>query len=74
VATIWTQTEINELKAAIASGIIEVTFSGPPSHTVKYHSLTDMRSLLAEMTQQVAGDAPYRLLGTNKGFHRGSHE
>ena len=68
--TVWTQQEIDELKAAIASGIVEVTYSGPPSHTVKYHSLADMRSLLAEMTRQVGGDAPYRLISTRKGFGR----
>ena len=71
MAMTWTQQEIDELRAAIASGIVEVTYSGPPSHTVKYHSLVEMRSLLAEMTRQVSGAAPYRLISTNKGFNRG---
>jgi hypothetical protein len=70
MATIWTQADIDTLKAAVASGIMEVTYSGPPSHTVKYQSLADMRSLLSEMTREVGESAPYRLIRTNKGFDR----
>lgn len=70
VATIWTQADIDALKVAVARGVQEVTYSGPPSTTVKYHSLAEMRALLNEMVAQVSRNAPYRLLSTAKGFGR----
>lgn len=51
----YTQDDIDALKAAIATGAIEVTFgSGPDSRTVKYRTLDQMRSILAEMTAEVS--------------------
>lgn len=56
----WTQTEINELKKAIASGVLTVTYSGPPSRSVTYQSLAEMRKLLADMQADVAAEAGTR--------------
>jgi hypothetical protein len=68
---IWTQAEIDALKAAIASGVLTVSFDGPPRRTVQYHSLAEMRSLLSEMTRSVEGRANYRRVSWSKGFDRG---
>lgn len=72
---LWTQAEIDALKAAIASGVLSVRYDGPPARTVTYHSLAEMRSLLASMVQDVASSsgsssrAPrYRYAATRKGF------
>lgn len=67
----WTQSDIDTLKAAIASGVQTVTYSGPPSRTVTYHSLTEMRSLLASMIQDVSTQTGYvghSVASTKKGF------
>jgi hypothetical protein len=74
MATIWTQTDIDKLKSAVASGVLSVTYSGPPSRTVTYQSLAEMRSLLSEMTREVSASPPYRLLSTSKGFDRSCDE
>lgn len=51
----YTQDDIDALKAAIATGAETVTFgSGPDSRTVKYRSLDQMRSILAEMIAEVS--------------------
>lgn len=67
----WTQADIDTLKAAVGSGVLTVTYSGPPSRTITYQSLDAMRSLLAEMIRQVSGSTaapPYRLAAFKKGF------
>jgi hypothetical protein len=68
----WTQTDVDNLKAAVASGVLTVRYDGPPSRMITYQSLTEMRSLLAEMVTAVAGAAgtgtPYRLVATRKGL------
>jgi hypothetical protein len=43
----WTQAEYDALKSAIAGGAKVVRYADGKS--VEYHSLADMRSLLAEM-------------------------
>lgn len=53
--TIWTQADIDTLKAAVASGVLEVEYRGPPARRIEYQSLDAMRRLLAEMVAQVAG-------------------
>lgn len=72
IVAVWTQTDIDALKAAVASGVLTVSFSGPPARTITYQSLESMRSLLAEMVAEVgaaAGTRPaFRLASTNKGF------
>lgn len=67
----WTQADIDQLKAAIASGILTVRYDGPPARTLTYQNLAEMRSLLASMQQDVAttaGRPSYRLIATRKGF------
>lgn len=72
MAALWTQTDVNTLKAAIASGVQTVTYSGPPARTIVYQSLAAMRSLLSEMVATVANAAGtrsnYKLMGHRKGF------
>jgi len=67
----WTQADIDSLKAAIASGVRSVTYSGPPSRTIEYQSLDEMRAALASMVQSVnaqAGKVGHRVVSTKKGF------
>lgn len=71
VAGIWQQSDINALKAACASGVLMVTYAGPPQRSVTYQSLPEMRKLLAEMVREVSGPARFRRVGTRKGFRDG---
>jgi hypothetical protein len=67
----WTQADVDQLKAAVASGILTVTYDGPPRRSITYQSLDAMRGLLASMQQEVAaaaGGVSYRLIATRKGF------
>lgn len=62
----YTQDDIDALKAAIASGALQVTFgSGPDARTVKYRSLAEMRSILADIIAEVtpASAPPARTVG-----------
>jgi hypothetical protein len=72
MSTIWVQADIDALKAAIASGILQVQYDGPPKRSITYQSLSEMRRLLAEMVGQVAESTgtrtTYRRVGTKKGF------
>jgi hypothetical protein len=45
----WTEAQRDTLAAAIASGVLNVTYDGPPRRSVTYQSLQEMRDLLAEM-------------------------
>lgn len=63
----WTDAEIATLRAAVASGILTVSFAGPPARTITYQSLAEMRDLLASMTSS-SGGTPYRLAATRKGL------
>lgn len=68
---LWTQADIDALKAAVASGLLSVSYAGPPARTMTYQSLAEMRALLAEMVATVAGTAGgtrYRLAATRKGL------
>jgi hypothetical protein len=56
------------LRTAIASGVLTVTYSGPPSRTVTHHSLREMRELLAEMVADVDGAA-----GTRQSYRLAAH-
>lgn len=68
----WTQADIDILKSAISSGILSVTYAGPPSRTLTYQSLAEMRNLLAEMQAEVTTNSgartSYRLAATRKGL------
>jgi hypothetical protein len=70
VAT-WTAEEVAVLKTAIASGVLTVTYDGPPRRSVTYQSLSEMRSLLASMQQDIAaagGSPSYKLIATRTGL------
>lgn len=70
--TTWKESDMTSLRAAISSGVLSVRYDGPPGRTVTYQSLSEMRSLLAEMTASIgatAGTRPsYRLASTKKGL------
>ena len=52
----YTQTQVDELRAAIARGALRVSYAnGSTRQEVQYASLTEMRSLLAEMERQISG-------------------
>lgn len=66
----WTQADIDTLKAAIATGVQEVEYDGPPKRRVKYQSFEQMRGALALMQAEVSGASrpAYRLASTSKGL------
>lgn len=66
----WTQGDIDKLRAAIASGALSVRYDGPPARQVTYHSLSEMRALLAEMRADVEGQGASRTrrVSYSKGF------
>ena len=69
--SIWTQADVDALKAAVGSGVLQVRYDGPPARMVTYHSLAEMRALLATMVADVAasgGRASFRLIATRKGL------
>lgn len=68
MADLWTQADIDKLKAAVASGVLSVEYSGPPARKVTYQSLRDMLALLAQMNRAVNGETTYRLASVNKGL------
>lgn len=65
---LWTQDDIDELKAAVRGGVLTVKYAGPPAREVTYQSLDAMRALLAEMRREVSGAPTYRLGATRKGL------
>lgn len=64
----WTQTDIDALKAAVATGVLQVTYAGPPSRSITYRSLPEMQSILASMEREVNGAPGYRRVAFRKGF------
>lgn len=65
---LWTETDIATLKKAVASGVLTVSYDGPPRRTITYQSLSDMRALLAEMNRQVSSAPSHRHVVWKKGF------
>lgn len=66
----WTQSDIDNLKVAVASGILTVRYDGPPARQITYQSTTEMRALLASMERdvaRVAGRTTVRFASTRKG-------
>ncbi|WP_416236733.1 phage head-tail joining protein [Yoonia sp. 67] len=52
----YTQAQVDELRAAIARGALRVAYSnGSTRQEVNYASLSEMRTLLAEMERSVLG-------------------
>lgn len=68
MAVTWTQADADTLKAAIASGVREVEYDGPPKRRVRYHDLEQMRSLYAEMVRQLCDSPTHRIARHTKGF------
>lgn len=69
----FTQTQLDQLEAAIASGVLTVKYSagsGQPAREQTYQSLDAMRALLVQMRREVSGGgAPtYRLASIRKGL------
>lgn len=64
MATTWTQADIDALKLSIKRGVLTVSFA---DRSVTYHSLKEMRELLAEMERSVNAAPTYRLAATSKG-------
>lgn len=64
----WTQTDVDNLREAIALGATRVRIA---DRDVTYRSLDEMRSLLREMEAQVAGTKrvrQIRVYSAGKGF------
>ncbi len=68
VAAVWAQADTATLAAAIASGAMIVEYDGPPKRKIQYHSLQQMRSLLAEVRRKVAGAPTHRRARHRRGF------
>jgi hypothetical protein len=68
----WTQADVDTLRAAIASGVLSVEFSGPPSRRVQYQSTDAMLKVLALAVAELATSAgtrsTYKLMAHRKGF------
>jgi len=65
---IWTQDDIDVLKAALRTGVKRVRYT---DREVEYQSLGEMRELLGQMQQDVAaaaGGSSFTLVGTRKGY------
>ena len=64
---VCTQTERDELAAAIKSGVMRVGYG---DKAIQYQSLADMRAVLAEMDEYLAGASAttrYARLGFSRG-------
>jgi hypothetical protein len=51
----WTQTDIDTLKSALATGELQVQY---PNGMVKYRSYDEMKSILADMEAEVNASNP----------------
>lgn len=65
---LWTEADILALKTAVASGVLTVSYAGPPARTITYHSLESMRSLLSEMVRTVHQPRTSRRVQFSRGF------
>lgn len=61
---VWTQADLDALRAAIASGALTVSYR---DRTVTYHSLRELRELAAEMERQLTAAPTHRLAAHSKG-------
>ncbi len=70
----WTQTDVETLRAAIASGLLSVSYGGPPARTVEYQSTDAMLKVLALAVAELANTAgtrrTHRFATVKKGFDR----
>lgn len=71
-----TQADIDALEAVIGTGVLTVTYDGPPRRSVTYQSTADMERSLVRMKNELAEAAAqaggstlrYRLAATRKGL------
>jgi hypothetical protein len=63
----WTQTDVDRLKAAIASGTRSVAYA---DKVVQYQDITSMMTALTAMLAEVAGPASSGSRSTYAGFSR----
>lgn len=68
MATSWTQADIDTLRAAIATGVLSVSYAGPPQRSITYQSTSAMLQALALMERAVNGTTSYRRAVTRKGL------
>lgn len=73
MAVTWTQTDVDALKDAIKSGVLTVTYSGPPARTITYQSLAEMRKLLASMNADVENAAGNRVRSRRAAYRKMGH-
>jgi hypothetical protein len=69
---IWTQADVDSIKVALASGLLTVSYSGPPARSVMYQSTKQLMELLAMMQADLDDTAgtrtKYRLAVTRRGL------
>jgi hypothetical protein len=65
----WTQDDIAKLESAIASGVLSVSYAGPPARTVTYQSTDAMLRVLSIMKGKVGGKTSFRRVKWRKGFN-----
>lgn len=63
----YTQTDIDNLRSAIATGAKRVRIKGEET---EFRSLSEMRSILQEMIAEVQGkkSSTFRIVGVSSGF------
>jgi hypothetical protein len=55
------------LRTAIATGVLTVSYDGPPKRSVTYRSQAEQLQALAMAVREVNQTSPYSLAGTCKG-------
>lgn len=67
-----TQADVDALESALNSGVLTVSFDGPPRRSITYQSAADMQARLdrmkAELLRASGKVAGYRLISTKTGF------
>lgn len=64
----YTQAEIDQLKAAIISGVLTITYDGPPRRSVTYQSVDAMKRALADALRTSNSPRRFRLAKVKRGF------
>lgn len=64
----WSDSDRETLREAVASGVLTVSYAGPPARTITYQNLDAMRRLLSEMDRQVSTAPRTRYAIIDRGF------
>lgn len=68
----WTQSDIDTLKQAIATGAQEVELrSGETGRKIRYRGLAEMQSILSQMEAEVLGNGSLASRRTVAGYNSG---